>query len=172
MKEIAVALIGCFATLIAALVPALLERRSLSAGASEIKRVPFPTLVILGVVSAFAAYIASSTCNEAIEVAPFYTSPMSIYFSLGICGISSVLFGYAAHTWSENVGTYVGYCSGIVAGVFLLWWMISDWTDKFVGPIISTINAECGPNNTFTFFLFLGVAISIFFLWKTNFRNA
>lgn len=164
MKEIVVALIGFFGTVIAALIPALLEKRNANAGMSTIKRIPPPVLAILGIVSVGAAYIASSTCNEAMETS--YVSPMAIYFSLGICGISSVLYGYMAHTWSEPVGVYVGYCSGIASGVFLLWWMVSNWTDTFVGPIINNIKAECTPNNAFTFLLFVGLVASAMLLLK------
>ncbi|WP_448145494.1 hypothetical protein [Pseudomonas silesiensis] len=164
MTEIIVAIIGCLATITSAALPAFLEKKNIKAG-GLLKKTPLPTIAILGVVSVAASYSAASTCFDATN--HWSISSLPIYFALGICGIASVFYGYSAHTWSETIGVYVGYCSGIACGGFIVWWLISDWSSNFHGrSVINLAEVECAPNYLFTTALIIGVFISGLKLYK------
>lgn len=144
--EIVTALIGAIATILAAVLPDILERNS---GRSSTGSTPYSKgagMLFVGV-AMFAFIMAKSSCSDAISAnCGFGCSPMQVFFFLGLAGASSALFGNASSRISSSAGVFAGYGSALFALLLLVFWVLTDWTDRGGrgGDSLIVGSASCG----------------------------
>lgn len=131
--EIITALIGAAATVLAAVLPGILERNSRVQHHEKGTPQPYAKGIALlfVVIAAFAFVMARESCEEAVRGScGFGCSPMQVFFFLSLAGVCSALFGHASSRVNSDAGVWVGYGSAIFVVLLLVFWLITDWTGR------------------------------------------
>jgi len=128
--EILTALIGAAATILAAVLPGILERNADSA-AGRVQPYGKGTALLFVAVATIAFVMAKSSCTDATTSnCGFGCSPLQVFFFLGLAGASSALLGNASSRVGSGAGVLVGYGSALFAVLLLAFWLMTSWTDR------------------------------------------
>ena len=168
--EILIALIGAAATILAAILPGILER---SAGGSRGQAQPYAkgTALLFVAVATLSFVMAKSSCDDATTSnCGFGCSPMQVFFFLGLAGASSALLGSASSRVASGAGILAGYGSALFAVLLLAFWLMTDWTDQGGRGDDSLIvgSASCGIQQAHLLAFFVLAALATFKILRSD----
>lgn len=162
--EILTALIGAAATVLAAILPGILERNA-DALANQVRPYTKGISLLFIVVAASAFVMAKSSCSDATTSnCGFGCSPMQIFFFLGLAGASSALMGRASSRMGSGAGVLAGYGSAVFVLLLLLFWLVTSWTDRGgrSGDSLIVGTASCGIQQIHLLAFFVLAALASF----------